>query len=307
MLRSSVGTDTADPRLILINFLRIAHTALDTPIAPLSDAGAAAIRGLASLMGVDPNDPAVTFVGTEFPDKAWYPDEDRAAFPLTGVAMIGALAWFLWKGPALRRTYAACLGLAWIAVAASVAWQPWVNRLVVFLIVLGAPAAGVAAAALARHLVERRRKAVAWSLLGTFAAIASLAGLLTVAYGFPRRLTGAWSVFTVSDLEERFIRRREWLPQYEQAAAAVADSGAETVGIVQGNDSWEYPWWILLPDGTRLVALESVVPGHPGPTLGRSTRSCAPRTSTTAPTSSPATGTWSSWAPWPTRCRPTRR
>ncbi len=264
MLRTSIGTDTADPRLILINLLRIAHTALDTPFAPLSEAGAAAIRGLASAMGVDSNDPAVTFVGTEFPAASWYPDEDRAAFPLTGAAMIGALAWFLWKGPALRRTYAACLGLAWIAVAASVAWQPWINRLVMFLVVLGAPAAGVAAAALARHLVDHRRRAVAWTLLGTFAATASLAGLLTVAYGFPRRLTGAWSVFTVSDLEERFIRRREWLPQYEQAAAAVADSGAETVGIVQGNDSWEYPWWILLPDGTRLVALESVVPGRPG-------------------------------------------
>ena len=264
VLRSSIGAETADPRLVLVNLLRIAHTALDTPIAPLSDAASGAIGGLASLLGVDVNDPAITFGGTEFPVPSWYPDEDRAAFPLTGLAMLCALAWFLWKGPALRRAYALCLAAAWIAVAASIAWQPWVNRLIMFLVVLGAPAAGIAAAALAKRLVERRRKAAAWALLGAFAATASLAGLLTVAYGFPRRLTGAWSVFTISDLEERFVRRREWMPQYEQAAEAVTESGARTVGLVQGNDSWEYPWWILLPDGTRLVALESVVPGRPG-------------------------------------------
>src|SRR5699024_347232 len=82
--------------------------------------------------------------------------------------------------------------------------------------------------------------------------------------GYPRRLVGEWSVFALNEEEQRFVRRLEWLPQYEEAAAAVAASGAETVGIVQGNDSWEYPWWVFLPEGTELVALQSVVPGRPG-------------------------------------------
>ncbi|PRY60711.1 hypothetical protein B0I28_102320 [Glycomyces artemisiae] len=269
MLRESIGVQTADPRLLLVNALRIAQTGLDTPLFFLSDATAGAINGLANLMGVDANDPRITFGTSEFPVPAWYPDEDRAAFPLTGLASLAGLVWFAVKGPRLRRAYAAALAVAFIGVACTVSWQPWVNRLVVFLIVLAAPAAGLLAAALvkgvARTAGDRRRRRAAVALIAVVASLASVAGLLTVAYGYPRRLTGAWSVFSLTDMEERFVRRLEWLPQYEAAADAVAARDPETVGIVQGNDSWEYPWWILLPEGTEIVALESVVPGQDPP------------------------------------------
>jgi hypothetical protein len=269
VLRESIGVHTADPRLLLVNALRIAHTGLDTPAPFLSEAAAAAVGGLAGLMGVDVNDPRITFGATAFPVASWYPDEDRAAYPLTGLAALAGLAWFAWKGPALRRWYAAALAVAFVGFVCTVSWQPWVNRLVMFLVVLGAPAAGLLAAGLVKGIAatvaDRRRRRAACALVTAVAVVASLAGLLTVAYGYPRRLAGAWSVFSLSDVEERFVRRSEWLPQYEQAAAAVAAADPGTVGIVQGNDSWEYPWWILLPDGTELVALRSVVPGHEPP------------------------------------------
>lgn len=266
MLRESIGVQTADPRLIAVNALRIAHTGLDTPIRPLADAGAAAIGGLANLLGVEVNDPRITFGDTRFPVAAWYPDEDRAASPLTGLAALAGLAWFAAKGPWLRRAYAGALAFAFIGVACTVAWQPWINRLTVFLIVLGAPAAGLLAANLVKGFAKtvrvRRRRRAACALIAGFTVVASLAGLLTVAYGYPRRLAGAFSVFSLTDDEERFVRRLEWLPQYEEAAAAVAAVEPEVVGIVQGNDSWEYPWWVLLPEETELVALRSVVPGR---------------------------------------------
>ncbi|THV30293.1 hypothetical protein [Glycomyces paridis] len=266
MLRESIGVQTADPRLLLVNALRIAQTGLDTPIAPLSDAAAAGIGALADLLGVDLNDPRTTFGATEFPVDAWYPDEDRAASPLIGLAALAGLAWFDVKGPRLRRAYAAALAVAFIGVACTVSWQPWINRLTLFLVVLGAPAAGLLAAALVKGVAataaDRRRRRAACALIAAFTVLASLAGLLTVAYGYPRRLTGAFSVFSLTDHEERFVRRLEWLPQYEEAAAAVAATDPDTVGIVQGNDSWEQPWWILLPEGTELVALQSVVPGQ---------------------------------------------
>lgn len=269
VLRDSIGVQTADPRLLLVNGLRIAQTNLDTPLFPLSDASAAAVNGLADLMGVDPNDPRITFGSTEFPVPAWYPDEDRAAFPITGLAALAGLVWFAVKGPRLRRAYAAVLAAAFIGVACTVSWQPWVNRLVVFLVVLGAPAAGLLAAGIIKGFVktarERGRRRAAIALVTVVAVVASLAGVLTVAYGYPRRLAGTWGVFSVTDLEERFMRRREWMPQYEQAAAAVAATDPDRVGLVQGNDSWEYAWWILLPEGTEIHALQSVVPGQTPP------------------------------------------
>ncbi|MFG3338199.1 hypothetical protein [Glycomyces sp. NPDC048151] len=269
VLRDSIGVQTADPRLLLINGLRIAQTNLDTPLFFLSDAFAAAINGLANLMGVDVNDPRITFGSTQFPVPAWYPDEDRAAFPVTGLAAVAGLTWFAVKGPALRRAYAAALAVAFIGVVCTVSWQPWVNRLVMFLVVLGAPAAGLLAAGLVKGFAatarDRTRRRAAITLVAVVAVVASLAGLLTVAYGYPRRLAGTWSVFSLTDLEERFVRRQEWLPQYEEAAAAVAAVEPERVGLVQSNDSWEYPWWILLPDGTEIYALQSIVPGETPP------------------------------------------
>jgi hypothetical protein len=38
--------------------------------------------------------------------------------------------------------------------------------------------------------------------------------------------------------------------------------GARKVGLVQGQDTWEYPWWVLLR-GADIEALQSVVPHHP--------------------------------------------
>lgn len=266
VLRESIGVQTADPRLLLINALRIAQTSLDTPLPFLSDGFAAAVNGLANLMGVDVNDPRITFGSTEFPVPAWYPDEDRAAFPITGLASLAGLAWFAIKGPGLRRAYAAALAVAFLGVVCTVSWQPWVNRLVMFLVVLGAPAAGLLAVGLVKSIAgtvaDRRRRRAACVLVTVVAVAASLAGILTVAYGYPRRLAGTFSVFSLSDIEERFVRRSEWLPQYEQAAAAVAATDPDRVGLVQGNDSWEYAWWILLPDDTEIVALQSVVPGE---------------------------------------------
>jgi hypothetical protein len=32
------------------------------------------------------------------------------------------------------------------------------------------------------------------------------------------------------------------------------------VGLVQGEDTWEYQWWVLLP-GRDIVAMQSVLPG----------------------------------------------
>ena len=101
----------------------------------------------------------------------------------------------------------------------------------------------------------------------TVLATSALAGVLALSYGFPRRLVGSGSVFTTSDWDTRFLRRPQWADEFRWAATAVQDSGARRIGLVQQNDNWEYPWWLLLrqPDGGSpdLVALQSVLPERP--------------------------------------------
>ena len=91
-LRESIPMQRHDPASILVNGVRIAHTALDVPVPPLTAATAAGIVAFAEAIGVDPQDRAITFGKETFPVPAWYPDEDRAAFPITGTLALIALA-----------------------------------------------------------------------------------------------------------------------------------------------------------------------------------------------------------------------
>ncbi|MGI5524544.1 glycosyltransferase family 39 protein [Micromonospora sp. CA-259024] len=283
-LRESIPMERHDPPSILVNALRIGHTAFDTPLAPLRRAGAEVIIDGAGVIGVDPQDRAITFGREIFPEPAWYPDEDRVAFPLAGaLVVIGALVALArprridseQAGP--LRAYAVVVLATVLLHTSMIKWQPWGNRLILYALVLAVPLAGLwLDAFLRRHAGttgaagttgRAAQRTVATLAAVTVLATAALAGMLALSYGFPRRLVGAGSVFTTSDWDTRFLRRPQWADEFRWAAAAVRDSGARRIGLVQQNDNWEYPWWLLLrqPDGRspELVALQSVLPERP--------------------------------------------
>ncbi|MDG4794609.1 hypothetical protein [Micromonospora sp. WMMD1082] len=277
-LRESVPMERHDPPSVLVNALRIGHTALDTPLAPLRQVGAEAIVGVARLVGVDPQDRAITFGQETFPVPSWYPDEDRAAFPLAGaLALIGAVAAL--RRPArispdsaaVLRGYALVVVTAVLLHTAMIKWQPWGNRLVLYALAVSVPLAGLWLDAFFRR--SRRlptpsgRRSVAAALGVTVLATCALAGVLSVSYGFPRRLVGTGSVVTTAEWETRFLRRPQWAEEYRWAADAVRAVDARRIGLSQRNDDWEYPWWLLLRDAdgraTELLALQSVLDDRP--------------------------------------------
>ncbi|MBQ1022986.1 hypothetical protein [Micromonospora sp. C95] len=288
-LRESVPMERHDPPSVLVNALRIGHTALDTPLAPLREVSAEVIIGLAGLIGVDPQDRAITFGREVFPVASWYPDEDRVAFPLAGVlALIGAVVAL--RRPArvspgaagTLRAYALVVVFAVVLHTAMIKWQPWGNRLILYALAAAVPLAGLWLDALFRRSGQVAssvragrtgpvraggRRSVAAGLAVTVLATCALAGVLAVSYGFPRRLVGTGSVFTTSDWESRFVRRPQWAQEYRWAADAVRAADARRIGLSQRNDDWEYPWWLLLrdADGTPpdLLALQSVLDDRP--------------------------------------------
>jgi hypothetical protein len=154
----------------------------------------------------------------------------------------------------------------------TVKWQPWGNRLFLYLVVLAAPLAGLMLAAVFAAAGARRTRQAGGesprprALLAGFVTASlvagGVAGGLSVLYGWPRRLVGSQSALVLDDWHGRFVTRPAWADQYAQVAAVVRDSGAQRIGIVQRNDTWEYPWWLLLP-GRELIATQSMLPNHP--------------------------------------------
>ncbi|MFY1635147.1 hypothetical protein ACN27F_18050 [Solwaraspora sp. WMMB335] len=267
-LRESIPMQRHDPAAVLVNGLRVGHTALDTPFAPLRAGTATAITAMATAVGVDPQDPEITFIRTEFPVPAWYPDEDRVAFPLAGgLALVaGALALVRPRlvapaAPGAARAYTAAVAASLLLYSAMIKWQPWGNRLLLFSLVLATPLAGLWLDSMFRRRAAARRSVAVFAAV-TVLATSALAGVLAVSYGFPRRLVGTGSVFTTDPWETRFLRRPHWAAEFRWAAGEVRRTGAHRVGLVQQHNNWEYPWWLLLPD-TEIVQLRSILPHRP--------------------------------------------
>jgi 4-amino-4-deoxy-L-arabinose transferase-like glycosyltransferase len=281
-LRNSITMQRHDPAAIVVNGARQAQTLLDTPVPHLSDWAAGGVEALSRTLGVNPSDPEITFDGTEFPSVAWYPSEDKAAYPIQALIMIFAVVVCLVR-PALggtgevagrRRAYAAAVLVGLVMHTSMMKWQPWGNRLFLYLVVLAAPLAGLMLAAVFAAAGARRTRpagresprprAVLAGFLAAGLMVGGVAGALSVLYGWPRRLVGAQSALVLDDWNARFVTRPAWAGQYAQVAAVVRDSGAQRIGIVQRNDTWEYPWWLLLP-GRELIATQSMLPNHPPP------------------------------------------
>jgi hypothetical protein len=148
----------------------------------------------------------------------------------------------------------------------TVKWQPWGNRLFLYLVVLAAPLAGLMLAAVfraaSRPRPRPRGRALLAGALAVSLVVGGVAGALSALYGWPRRLVGAQSVFALDDWHGRFVSRPAWADQYTTVAAVIRASGAKRIGIVEENDTWEYPWWLLLPD-RELIATHSMLPHHP--------------------------------------------
>jgi hypothetical protein len=276
-LRDSVAMQRHDPGSVLVNALRQAHTVLDTPIRPLSRAGAAGIVTIARAIDVDPQDPTITFPSSTFPTVAWYPSEDKASYPVQALLLaIATIAVLVRPGrrlPGRRRIFAGILVLSALLHTAVLKWQPWGNRLILFLVVLAAPLAGLWLTSLWRapargetapgRCMATRPERCGRPVIAWLAALAVLtggaAGWMSAGYGWPRRLIGSGSVFVLDEWDARFATRPQWADDYSTVAAAVRGSGARRIGLVQGNDTWEYPWWLLFK-GRELVALQSQLP-----------------------------------------------
>ncbi|MDT4986686.1 MAG: hypothetical protein QOI74_780 [Micromonosporaceae bacterium] len=276
-----------DPAAVLVNALRIGASTMAVPVPAINRAVADAVMDVARAVGVDPQDRRITVASATYPDPRWWPDEDHSPYPVQSALVLLSTCGLLVarRVPARVRGYALVVLGALLLYAAVLKWQTWGNRLVGAAVILGAPLVGWALPEIVTRLravpwqlaapgqlavprlwavPQQRIAAVAAAVLALVVAGGVADGYYAVLLGAPRPLVGADSVLLHDQWDLRFARVPAYRPYYEWGADQVRASGARRVGIVVRGDQWEYPWWLMLP-GTRLVALESVLPHHPAP------------------------------------------
>jgi hypothetical protein len=256
-----------DPAAVLVNALRIGASTMAVPLPAVNRAVAVAVMDVARAVGVDPQDRRITVASATYPDPRWWPDEDHSPYPVqSGLVLLSTFGLLVVpRVPARVRAYALVTLGTLLLYAGVLKWQTWGNRLVGAAMILGAPLVGWALPEIVsrlRALSRRRVAAAAAAVIAVVVAGGVAHGYYAVLLGVPRPLVGANSVLLRDEWDTRFARVPAYRPYYEWGAGRVRASGARRVGIVVRGDQWEYPWWVMLP-GTRLVALESVLPHHP--------------------------------------------
>ena len=258
----SIALGRHDPAAITINGVRVAATVLATTSGTVNAHVVGAVDGLAHWLHIRDADPRMTFGGMPFgPVALPYPDEDHAAYPIQALAVLVALG----LGLVRRRPYAVAVAASLLVTAALIAWQPWINRLILPTFVAGTPLVGWAA----DRLLARWRRAGP-VLVAVVVLVAGVRAGYTVWAGQPRPLGTANSVLTIARQHGRYVRARDLEGPYRQAAQRIAASGATRVGLLQTNVGLEYPWWIELRRAgaaPTIVSLTSVLPRHPAPRM----------------------------------------
>jgi hypothetical protein len=240
------------------NALRNLALHLRLPSREVSRAVERQLVALHGLLGLDANDARTTWASLPFRltfdserDQQHLARHEDHAANLPHLVLIGLTAAVaLWGGRA-RWGRAAGLGgavlLGFVLFCLLLRWQPWHSRLHLPLFVLCSPLVAVG--------LGRCRTG---ALAGT--------GVILLVWAWPflaenasRPVLGGANVFRLPRPIQYFVNRPDLLGPYVEAAAFLRARGYTEVGWLGDEESWEYPFWVLLsgarPGRCRLGAV----------------------------------------------------
>ncbi len=230
-------TETISAKGVAANIVRNAamHVGL-----PAREFNLAVTRGVAALLGPEILNPKTTWQNCRFA-VVWSRHEDRAGdFLHLVLVTAGILLLLRLRGaPAVSiRLFAGAAVMAGLLFCVYLKWQPWHMRLHVPLFMLALPAA---VAALAAGRLQARGV-----LLG-LAALCFVAGLPFLFFNQSRPLLSRYGYSTLkADRGAQYFAGNPALREdYEGAMRFVLRSRAGDVGLMLGEDDWEYPLWVL--------------------------------------------------------------
>jgi Dolichyl-phosphate-mannose-protein mannosyltransferase len=210
---------------------------LGTPWPDVNALTNAAVGRVHRSLGVDINNPAITWGETKFAVSLPVYHEDYAGnvwHAMLAVLALGAVA----GCPDLRRRhrlviYTGVPLIGFVLFSAVLRWQPWHSRLLLPLFVLGAPVLGI--------VLSRRR------VLGSIVALGLvLATVPWLVFNEAKRLVGPANVLYQPREQQYFALRPDHRGPYTEAVEQLKKRRCATLGLLTAADDWEYPLWVLV-------------------------------------------------------------
>lgn len=147
--------------------------------------------------------------------------------------------------------YAVVLVGGFMLQSIALGWSPWRSRYHTILFVLAAPLMACA-------LGEVRRRRV-YPLLIFFLMLTSLPWVLG---NSSKPILSRDSIFTRPRAQQYFVASPDLYRPYLEAAEMVKARSVHSVGLIMGEDSWEYPFWVILDAFSNKIRMEHI---HSGP------------------------------------------
>lgn len=262
MLPVTYGNDALSAKGLVSNILRNTALHLTTTSREWNASVGRLVLRLHTVLGMDINDPATTFLETHFGLSGATRHEDYAGNTVhLFVALLASVGVVVIPGPARRQrvSYLAMLAGAFLVFCLLLKWQPWNSRLHLPLFLMFSPLFGLAC-----ERVPRVGRVLAAALL--------LNALPWVLYNQCRPLLGPRSVLTSGreqQLFANFVNSAQMSRAYGGAQAFLKERQCGRIGLLAGNDGYEYPLWGLL-DGSfaREVRIEHVLVSNASSTAG---------------------------------------
>jgi 4-amino-4-deoxy-L-arabinose transferase-like glycosyltransferase len=220
------------------NVIRNLALHVSTPFRPVNTFFEKAVNKAHRMIGFDINDPRTTWPEEKFDVEPISLQEDYASNPLH-LLLIGIFVPVLVLQQYKKQDtiyYLICLILGFLMFCSYIKWQPWNSRLHLPFFVLWSPLIGLS-------LSEIKARWIAYVSL----VLLLLGAIPYLLLNDARSFWGEEDILTLSRTELYFNNRETSLEPYIRSAQFLADAGCADVGLMLETDSYEYPFWVLLP------------------------------------------------------------
>ena len=229
---------------------------LGTPSKSVNDVMYRISRLIHKILGVATNDSRTTGCG-DFSINFSLHEDSTGNFVHLILIIVSVVIFFITRQKRKQRDivyYLATLASAFLLFCFLVKWEPWESRFHLPVFVLFSPVIAIALSRISNHKVT--------NFIGVFLILTSFPWLYSNDSRPFVKTFGASeieNIFNTPRIEQYFRNSPCLKDPYMEAVQFIKSKGCSDVGIILGEDDWEYPFFVLLQkDNTRVFRIEHV-------------------------------------------------